>query len=131
MNPYLATTYWVLGDRPMGLRIGLPATGLEAITGAGMVGLIAFITPCNPASRPLPTDENARLLREAQEALSARSKRWIPGVGMADDGCWCEPSLLAWPLTETEASELASAWGQNAWVHVGGDWIPRLFSPNR
>lgn len=131
MNAYLATTYWVLGDRPMGLRIGVRAPGLEAVTGRGMGGLIAFITACNPASRPRPTDENAHRLKEAQEALSARFKLWIPGVGMAEDGCWCEPSLLAWPLTEAEAGELASAWGQNAWVHVGRDWIPRLIYPNR
>lgn len=126
IQAYLATTYWVLADRPTGLRIGVPAPDLETVTGGGMGGRIAFITACNPASRPLRTDENAKRLRDALEILSGRSKRWIPGVGMADDGCWCEPSVLAWPLTEVEARELAAFWGQNAWIHVGEDWIPRL-----
>ncbi len=131
MDAYLATTYWVLGTRAIGLRIGVPAPELELVTESGMGGRIAFITACNPASKPLPTNENAQRLKQAQETLSGLSKRWIPGVGLADDGCWCEPSLLAWPLTEVEAGTLASAWGQNAWVHVGGDWIPRLFSTQR
>lgn len=123
---YHATTYWVLGPRPLALKIGVVALELDSLTGGGMGGGIAFITACNPASRPLPTDENAKRMRKALETLSEGTKKWLPGVGLSDDGCWCEPSVLAWPLGRDEALTLALAWGQNAWIHIGGDWIPRL-----
>lgn len=126
-HPYLATGYWVLGARPLSLRVGLPAPELAALVGSGMAGRVAFVTPCNPGGRALPTDQNAILMRSGLALIAGRGLQMLPGVGLADDGCWCEPSALAWPLTEDEARELAASWGQLAWLQVGSDWVPRLF----
>ncbi|MFM7540127.1 MAG: DUF3293 domain-containing protein, partial [Planctomycetota bacterium] len=126
-HPYLATSYWVLGARPLSLRVELPAPELAAVAGPEMAGRVAFVTPCNPGGRALPTDQNAILMRSGLAMLAERGLKSLPGVGLADDGCWCEPSALAWPLAEDKARELAAGWGQLAWLQVGNDWVPRLF----
>lgn len=120
---YLRTTYIV--DHPSGsiaLRVGENHTQLDALLRTADYETWAFVSACNPRSRPLAEVENA----QHHAALLARVRPlglpFFPGRGVADDGGWFEESLLIMGIGAADAVALGNAFGQNAVVlgRVGG-----------
>lgn len=117
VRAYLRTTYFV--DHPSGaiaLRVGANNTQLDALLRAADYETWAFVSACNPRSRPLAAGENA----QRHEALLARVRQlglpFFPGRGVADDGGWLEASLLIMGVAPADAVALGNAFGQNAVV---------------
>lgn len=109
---YLGTDYRV-EDFPTGpftIRIGEPIAALSAFDWA-------FVTACNPRSVLLSDEENARRMADFEKSVQHNGWRFYHGQGVSRDRRWPpEPSLLVVGINESEAVELAKAFGQNAIV---------------
>lgn len=128
IDPALERAYWrttYLVDHPSGpiaLRVGENNLRLDALLHAADYETWAFVSACNPRSRPLAQVENT----QRHAALLARVRRlalpFFPGRGVADDGGWFEESLLILGVAPADAVALGNAFGQNAVVlgRVGG-----------
>jgi|GEM_PF-200940 len=85
----------------------------------------AFVTACNPHSKPLSEAENNRRMAELENAVIGRWQHYR-GSGVARDSSWREPSLLIVGICEPDAVELARRFGQNAIVAGGPGERARL-----
>ncbi len=114
---YRATAYVVRRPgRETVLRIGAPPPPLPW----GACRQAAFVTACNPGSRPRPPAANRRAEKRLAAALRRRGLRLLAGVGRGDGGDWpAEPSLLVFGLTRRGAAALGRALRQNAVLHLG------------
>lgn len=131
MDAYEQTRYLVQGEGhgvgPIALMVGVSSDALAALHKRCGVDCSAFITACNPWSRILPDDENARRQAELLAVLKARSLRWIGGIGQHPTNGWPgEPSVLVFGLSLASARVIAQAYEQNAFVWAGGDATPQL-----
>ncbi len=94
--------------------------GLEASSGV-------FVSAANPASRPLPDDEN-----EVRHAFLCREMKELDypifqGAAVADAGDWpVEVGLLVLQVSEARARALGRDYDQNAVVWVALGEAPRL-----
>lgn len=87
---------------------------LEASSGAGV---LAVLSACDPASRPLDARANRRRHQALCAALRAAGIAHRPARGRAADGSWVEASvLLQAPIAAID--RLARRFGQNA------AWLP-------
>ncbi len=107
------------------LRIGMPPPpGIAAWIGADAFAV--YLTACNPRSRSLPDDSNARRMDELRACLQREGARWLDGEGHLPPGAWSEPSLLVAGIPLARLDALARGFGQNASVHVRVDDRVRL-----
>jgi hypothetical protein len=116
---YRDTDYRVLDAAagPFTIRIGEFSFELEVLMFEDCVFDWAFVTACNPGSRRLPADENARRMAELEKAVRAKGFYVHHGEGVGQAGKWPpEPSLLILGLSEARAVDLARHFGQNAIV---------------
>jgi hypothetical protein len=108
---YRDTDYWV--DHPRGrfaIRIGEPVPQIVAESWA-------FITACNPGSKPLTAKENAARMRKLEQIVRDLGLSFLRGEGVGRDGAWPpEPSLLILNIDEATAIDLARQSGQAAIV---------------
>jgi hypothetical protein len=114
---YLRTRYVV--DHPCGeivLRIGRRSARLDALLCEAHCDSWAFVSACNPASRRLSAAENAARHAALLAQVKGLGKPVFSGRGEADDGDWCEPSILVVGMAEAGAVALGRAFGQNAVV---------------
>lgn len=114
---YLATTYRLFaGNERLDLRIGARAPALDRLLHASGMRNWAFVTACNPGSRPLPAWRNrARQLRLRRSLAGMRLR--LPGLGVPDASGWKpEPSVLVAPVPPGRARRIARRFGQNAVV---------------
>ncbi len=124
---YRATTYRAVAARGcFDLRLGAPAPALDRLLHAKGVRYWAFLTACNPASRPLPVWRNrvrqARLWRTL-----AGARLLLTGIGVPDAPGWApEPSVLVAPMTPGRARRIARRFGQNAAVAGRRGRVPVL-----
>jgi Protein of unknown function (DUF3293)/Phytanoyl-CoA dioxygenase (PhyH) len=103
---------------PFTIRIGEPRPEVADVEWA-------FVTACNPHSKPLSEAENDRRMAELANAVSGRWRHYR-GHGVGRDGSWREPSLLIVGIREPDAVELARRFGQNAIVAGGPGERARL-----
>jgi hypothetical protein len=108
---YRATDYWV--DDPRGrfaIRVGEPAAQIDAESWA-------FITACNPGSKPLTAAENAARMRQLERVVCDLGLSFLRGEGVGRDGKWPpEPSLLILDIDKISATILGQHFGQAAIV---------------
>ena len=129
-DAYLRTSY--CARTPLGLirlRIGKASVELDKLLGNFGARAWAYVTAYNPASRPLPRDENERRHGELVRHVRSLGKKFFDGEGIPDDGRWqIEASLLILDIAEEQATRLGTDFGQNAIVvgTLGG--VPRLKS---
>lgn len=87
----------------------------------------AFITACNPWSRPTSDGENTQHMDDLTKILQARSLHWHPGSGQHPVNEWpAEPSILVMGLSLAAARVLARSFDQNAFIWNGSDAVPQL-----
>ena len=125
---YAATDYRVEAPGPpFVLRIGRPAPALAALLRATRSPGAAYLTACNPRSRPLPAWANRRRQARLRRLLAAQPWTLLEGRGQHPRGRWpAEASLLVLGLSCAAARALGRRFQQNAIVWCGADAVPRL-----
>lgn len=122
---YRATTYVVEGQHGnISIRIGQTTPLLDQLLIARGGKDWAFISACNPGSRPLPEKQNLERHAQLVAAVDALGLPWLIGHGIPDHPGWQpELSLLIPGIPLEQAIKLASAFDQNAIV-VGAIGTP-------
>lgn len=123
-DPLLETAYrntdYRVDDGPFGpftIRIGEVCGELEELLFGEVAFDWAFVTACNPGSRPLSAARNAQRMADLEEFVRAHGWRYYHGGGVGRTGNWPpEPSLLVIGIPQRDAVELARRFGQNAIV---------------
>ena len=126
LQAYQATHYQVEGADWF-LQLGQPQPALKPYFQRHAVHCATYLTACNPLGELLPDHLNTRRMEQLRQALQRAGWSWMEGKGHAPQGDWPgEESVLVWGMTETTARAWGQQWNQNAVVHVGADYIPRL-----
>lgn len=129
LQSYLTTEYRVYGAATMErftLRIGARHPRLATLQRRKRTCCSAFITAWNPHSRMRSRTLNQAAQRRLMRDLRQLHCKVIRGEGVAADGRWKEPSLLALGLKRNAALRLARRYGQNAVVVCNKHGVPRL-----
>ncbi len=118
---YRATDYIVHATSHFTLRIDDPSAACDALLAAYGADGAAFLTAWNPFSQSLPDAVNHAAQARLAADLTPVSTAILTGEGKGRIGNWPpEPSLFAIGITEADATRLAQACRQNAYV-----WIAR------
>jgi hypothetical protein len=116
---YEATEYWV-DDAPGGrfhVRIRERSPALDRLLVDTGLDEWVYIMACNPRSRRLSNEDNARRMNELERQLRLLPCVIYRGRGVGTDGNWPpEPSLLVLGLGEDQGLEVAGTFGQAAIV---------------
>jgi hypothetical protein len=115
---YRSTTYFVC-EQPEGLslRIGEHSQALDRLLSTRGVLCAAYITACNPMSRPCSRAYNKAAARKLASVVVRRGWSFVEGEGRGQDTKWPpEQSLLVLGISRAEAHRLAVAFRQNAFV---------------
>ena len=131
LQPYLTTEYRVYGATPaqrFTLRIGVRNARLMALQYRTRTHRSAFITAWNPHSVKRPRALNKAAQRRLLRDLRRLRCEVICGEGIATNGTWKEPSLLALGLKRDTALRLARRYGQNAVVVCDKRGVPHLLT---
>lgn len=124
---YLQTQYHVHGETQLTLQVGVANAPLKALYKTLRVESCAFITACNPFSRPLEARVNADLQAAFAGELRQRSLQFVEGAGQHPSNQWPgEASFLVWGLALETARALGARHHQNAIVWCGPDAVPQL-----
>ena len=127
IQAFLETEYQVFGDSPFTLRIGEPSSALAAECKRNCAKSSAFITACNPSSKPLDDSTNAERHTSLQRELIERHLAFIEGVGKHPSSGWPgEASFFIFGIDVEIARNLSRRMQQDAFVWVGPDWLPQL-----
>lgn len=127
LQAYRETEYRVHGQPGFTLRVGSASADLLRAHERHRAACSAFLTACNPFSRPLDVDANAARQAALAEALSGRGLAFLPGVGQHPSNGWPgEDSFLVFGLALEDAKALGERLEQNAIVWSGADAVPRL-----
>ena len=125
---YVRTSY--CARTPQGLirlRVGSASGQLDRLLADHGMRDWAFVSACNPGSKPLPDALNGRRHEELVRTVRSLGRPFFAGDGVPDDGRWkAEHSLLILGIAEEPAARLGGTFGQNAVVvgTLGG--VPRL-----
>ena len=124
---YRATDYTVQAPTSFTLHIGETSAACDGLLAAHGAEGAAFLTAWNPFSQPLPDAENRAAQARLAVDLDMVSTAIFPGEGKGEAGDWPpEPSLFALGITEADATRLAQAYRQNAYVWIAQGQSPRL-----
>lgn len=124
---YRRARYRIDTDPPFALQVDRYSPELAALLAAQGLDCAAWLTACNPHSRPLDTAENATRQAALAATLTARGHLVLNGSGEDPDGIWpAEAGVLVPGLEHDEAVALGRAWQQNAVLWSGQDAVPRL-----
>ena len=124
---FLETEYHVFGDFPFTLRIGEQSSSLAAACKRHRAESSAYVTACNPKSKPLDNSANAERHASLRQELIKRDLAFIEGVGKHPSNGWPgEPSFLIFSLDKEDARELSIELQQDAFVWAGPDGLPQL-----
>jgi hypothetical protein len=122
LREYERTRYVVLDDLGIGradVGVGETSAAIDAILAEYGATSGVFITGWNPASVLLDQDSNDEANDRLEADLSEAGSVILPHIGVGFDPEWePEHGFFAVDLAETEAVELATAYGQNAVVVV-------------
>lgn len=115
------------GSGNLDLRVDRSHPDLAALLAARQATTAALLTACNPGSRLARPNRNA-----SANALLVRRVRdagldFIPTEALDPDGRWpVEPGLLILGIECSRALDLATAFGQNAYLWIDTDGTPTL-----
>lgn len=126
VKAYQETHYKVEGDTPMTLLVGTANNALAALHEATQVESSAFVTACNPFSKPFAPAANAQRQEALAQELTQLGFKFIDAIGQHPASEWVEPSFLALGLSLEAAKELGSRYEQSAIIWVGSDAVPQL-----
>lgn len=130
LQSYLTTRYLVAGQprQPgMVLRIGVREPALARLQARAGCRYSAYITAWNPRSIPQARRCNAAAQRRLVRDLKMRSGiRLARAEGVAANGQWREPSVLALGLARPAALRLARRFRQNAVLICDKRGVPHL-----
>lgn len=129
VQAYRSAIYRVLDSPPFDLRIGEYSARLATWHIAAGVEESAIVTAVNPESQQLSIDENRlrtrRLKMQLQDKLP--SDAILDTLGIDPAGQWPEePGFLIAGMKGRAVDELMVEFGQNAWVRIREDAVPRL-----
>ncbi|MEN1728530.1 MAG: DUF3293 domain-containing protein [Pseudomonadota bacterium] len=126
VSAYRAAIYRVCHEPPFELKVDERSASLSAWLRQSDFETAALITAANPASRSLPDSENQQ--RHANLLASLVGRSFLEGENLDPAGQWpAERSVLIAGMGQEQARVLARQWGQNAWLQIDSDAIPRLF----
>ena len=113
---YRATAYVAyLPQGTLTLRVDRLSRQLDRLLEDAGCSTWAFISACNPKSRPLSEAENAIRHAKLIETVNGLGLKWHGGEGVPDTPGWVpESSLLVLGITQSDALVLATQFGQNA-----------------
>jgi hypothetical protein len=127
MAAYRSALYLIKREGiPREIKIGQRAEILEELLNGQGSQSAAFLTACNPASC---LHENAYNLRAMASLLGDVQGRWtyVDAEGADPLGQWpSEPSVLVLGISFEDAAQLAFEYGQNAFLFIDENLIPRL-----
>jgi hypothetical protein len=104
-------------DKDIILRIGEHNIELDYLLTKHGNDMAAFITPENPYSKPLSEKQNAIRHNDFLDDFKKEELLFIEGYGCDDADAWAkEKSYLVFITNIKTAQNLASKYGQNAWV---------------
>lgn len=127
VQAYRETEYLVDANPSFVLRVDGFSAPLARLQERHEVVHSAYITACNPFSRPLSLEENALRQRQLAGDLQALGLVYYEGRGVHPSGTWPpEPSFLVMGLDEDQARALGHRHGQNAVLCCEASAIPRL-----
>lgn len=122
LREYERTQYVVLDDLGVAraaVGIGETSEQIDAVLADYGAGGGVFITGWNPRSEPLEQDANDEANDRLEADLGEAGSVILPHIGVGYDPEWePEHGFFALDLAETEAVELATAYGQNAIVVI-------------
>jgi hypothetical protein len=123
LAPHLARAYQAALYRAAGLdlRIGRRSHGLDGLLHGMNARQAVLITACNPRSKRMPRNWNARMMARLHAALSRRTA--YPAE--SGHGSWREAQFLA-ACPEAWAAHLARHFRQNTLVALRPGRAPRL-----
>lgn len=127
VRAYRETAYHVSLRPPVVLRIGLRSAPLARLHALNAATCSAFVTACNPFSRPMSEPQNLARQLELKAWLSERNRTCAEGFGKHPHNGWpAEQSLLVFGLALADAQDLGRRFEQNAIVWSGADATPQL-----
>ncbi|MEQ8801099.1 DUF3293 domain-containing protein [Haliea sp.] len=127
VQAYIETEYRVFANPPFILRIGESSAELVALHERHQVDCSAFVTACNPFSRPIDESVNRERQVVLAEDLEAQGLVFVPGAGQHPSNRWpAEESLLVLGLDLDASRTLGVQYQQNAIVWSGADGIAQL-----
>ena len=127
IQAFLETEYHVFGDSPFTLKIGEPSSALAAACKRNRAESSAYITACNPGSKPLDDSANAERHSGLRCKLTERNLAFIEGSWEHPSSGWPgEPSFLIFGIDQENAKELSIQLQQDAFVWASLDWVPQL-----
>lgn len=130
LQSYLTTRYLVDGrphQRDLVLRVGVREPALARLQSRAGCSFSAYITAWNPRSIPQTRSRNEAAQRRLVRDLKKRSGiRLLRGKGIAANGAWREPSILALGLARPAALRLARRFRQNAVLICDKRGVPHL-----
>ena len=124
---YLETHYYVHGDSPMTLHVGVASEPLAAFYKAMHVNCCAFITACNPYSQSVENSVNAKRHQVLAHELRQLDLKFIESTGQHPLNLWpSEASFFVCGLSLEDSKKLAIKHKQNAIIWCGSDTVPQL-----
>lgn len=127
VSAFLESEYRVHGERGFTLRVGESSADLLIAHMRENVNCSAFLTSCNPFSKPFEESANAVRQDELAKELSRRSLAFLPGIGQHPSNGWLgEDSFLVFGLTLEDAKAIGKRLEQNGIVWSGADAVPQL-----
>lgn len=130
LQSYLTTRYLVDRQplrRVLVLRVGVREPALARLQSRAGCRYSAYITAWNPRSLAQTRKRNETAQRRLVRVLEKRSGiRLLRGEGVAANGAWREPSVLALGLARPAALQLARRFRQNAVLICDKRGLPHL-----
>ncbi len=127
LQAYRETRYEVSADPPVILSIGAASAPLRALHQRFGVECSAFVSACNPFSRPVDAACNAARHAALRRELTAAGWAYLEGFGRHPANDWpAEASLLVLGLALQASRRLGQHHQQNALVWCGADAVPQL-----
>ncbi|MEE4382794.1 MAG: DUF3293 domain-containing protein [Pseudomonadales bacterium] len=126
-DAYRGTSYEVLTDPPIVLRVDEQNAALAELHRAHRCRSSAFLTAWNPLSQEPTPAENAERQALLRASVEEKGFKMIDGVGASTTDDWPpEESLLVLGIDRDTAATLGVQFEQNAIVWAGEDAVPRL-----
>lgn len=132
LTAYRATTYRVaVPGGTLALRIDQHDAQLATLLQETGTDCAALLTAWNPASERQSPAGNAMRQQALLHDLAAGGYRCLPGTNVPDGGDghsegWSEDSVLVFNIALPAAREIASRYGQNAFLWIDRHATPRL-----